>query len=254
MTYQRFFRRYQRLAGMTGTARETTAEFWAVYRLRVACVPPNLPSRRRRLPVSVCATESAKWQLVVARTQAIVEERRAVLVGTRSVAASLKISDMLKEAGLDHAVLNAENDAAEASIIAAAGEVGRITVATNMAGRGVDILAHAVVEQGGLHVILTERHDAARIDRQLEGRAGRRGEPGTTEAILSLEDPLLNLVLRHPLRALARIGGKPGRLAALLLFDAAQRRAERAHFRARRNLLAEDRRLGTLLAFSGGME
>ncbi|WP_025037948.1 preprotein translocase subunit SecA [Bradyrhizobium sp. DOA9] len=255
MTYQRFFRRYQRLAGMTGTAWETTSEFWTVYRLRVVRVPTNVPSRRRKLPMSVCSSEEEKWKLVVEHTQAVLKEQRSVLIGTRSVAASLGLSAMLKDAGLEHSVLNAENDDEEADIIAGAGEAGRVTVATNMAGRGVDIrLNPRVEERGGLHVILTERHDAGRIDRQLEGRAGRRGEMGSTEAILSLEDSLLDLVLRHPLRLLVRHPAAPGRIAARLLFRAAQKRAERAHFRARHALLAEDRRLGTLLAFSGGME
>jgi preprotein translocase subunit SecA len=156
---------------------------------------------------------------------------------------------------LEHAVLNAENDREEAAIIASAGEAGRVTVATNMAGRGVDIrLDREVAERGGLHVILTERHDAGRIDRQLEGRAGRRGEPGSTETILSLEDPLLDLMPRRLLRAVAGLGARLGRQTCLVLFGAAQRRAEQAHFRARKALLAEDRRLGTLLAFSGGLE
>jgi preprotein translocase subunit SecA len=255
MTYQRFFRRYRRLSGMTGTARETTREFWTVYRLRVICVPTNRHSRRRRLPVSFSAHEGDKWRLVVARTQAVTADQRAVLIGTRSVAASLRLSAMLKEAGFEHSVLNAENDHDEAAIIANAGEAGRVTVATNMAGRGVHIrLAPIVAERGGLHVILTERHDAARIDRQLEGRTGRGGEPGSTEAILSLKDPLLDLVIRHALRPFAQLPGPPGRMAAHLLFKTAQRRAERAHYRARRAMLAEDRRLGVLLAFSGGME
>nr|WP_249153743.1 prepilin peptidase [Bradyrhizobium diazoefficiens] len=255
MTYQRFFRRYQKLAGMTGTAWETTSEFWSVYRLRVVRVPTNVPSRRRRLPILVCASEDEKWKLVVERTQAVLKEQRSVLIGTRSIAASLRLSAILKEVGLQHSVLNAENDGEEADIIADAGEAGRVTVATNMAGRGVDIrLMPGVAERGGLHVILTERHDAGRIDRQLEGRAGRRGEMGSTEAILSLDDSLLELVVRHPLRLLARHPGALGHFAARPLFRMAQKRAERAHFRARHALLAEDRRLGNLLAFSGGME
>lgn len=255
MTYQRLFRRYRRLSGMTGTAREARAELWSVYRLRVARIPPNVPSRLRRGAVAILPDQAAKWRAVVARARAESAAGRAVLIGTRSVAASETVSAALAAAGLDHQVLNAESDREEAAIIAVAGEAGRITVATNMAGRGVDIrLAPAVVAAGGLHVILTERHDAGRIDRQLEGRAGRRGEPGSAEAILSLEDPLLALVPRHPARLLARLPGGPGQRAGRALFAAAQRRAQRAQLQARIDLMRQEKQLGTMLAFAGEME
>ncbi|HEV7264683.1 MAG TPA: hypothetical protein VGN83_07185 [Falsiroseomonas sp.] len=165
------------------------------------------------------------------------------------------MSAALTVAGLAHAVLNAENDRDEAEVIALAGQPGRITVATNLAGRGVDIkLSEAVAEAGGLHVILTERHDARRIDRQLQGRAGRRGQPGSSEAILSLEDPLLDLVRRHVLRVPARLPGALGRLFGRRLFAAAQDHAQRAHHRARLDLPEQEKRLGTMLALVGGME
>ena len=253
MTFQRFFRRYKRLGGMTGTAREAKREFWTVYKLSVRRVPPNVPSQRVNRGLSICQTETEKWLTIRRRINEVLSDQRAVLVGTRSVAASQKLSDLLLEAGIQHAVLNAEDDRNEASIIAAAGQVGWVTVATNMAGRGVDIkLTQALAERGGLHVILSERHDAKRIDRQLKGRAGRQGEQGSTEEILSLQDPLLDLVGGHPLRLLAKLPG--GRVAAQLLFRRAQLRAERSHFRMRKDLLAEDRRIGTLLAFTGGHE
>ncbi len=169
--------------------------------------------------------------------------------------ASEAVSAALTDAGLEHELLNAENDRQEAEIIAAAGQSGRVTVATNMAGRGVDIrLGPGVAERGGLHVILSERHDAGRIDRQLEGRCGRAGDPGTTERILSREDALLELA--SP-RAVALLRYLPERLAyhlGLSLFDRAQRRAERSHFRARAALLKQDSKLGGLLAFSGHLE
>ncbi len=250
LTYQRLFRRYARLAGMTGTAREARSELWKVYRLRIARIPPNVPSRLDRGAVAILPGLAAKWRAVAARAAGLSAQGRAVLIGTRSVAASQDASAALAAAGLPHAVLNAENDREEAAIIAAAGEPGRITVATNMAGRGVDIrLDPGVAAAGGLHVILTERHDARRIDRQLEGRAGRRGQPGSAEAILSMEDPLLDLVPRHPLRLAVALG-----LPARWLFDAAQRRAQRAHLRARVDLMAQEKRLGTMLAFVGGVE
>ena len=248
MTYQRLFRRYRLLAGMTGTAAEARGEFWRVYRLRVARVPPNLPSRLDRGAFRVLPDEAAKWQAVAARVAEVTASGRPVLVGTRSVAASRAVSQVLGEAGIAHAVLNAEQDDEEASVIAAAGQAGRVTVATNMAGRGVDILlAEGVAQAGGLHVILTERHDTRRIDRQLEGRAGRRGLPGSAEAIVSMSDPLLALVPAHPSRLLGMQGAR-------WLFDAAQARARRAHRRARLDLLEQERRLGTMLAFAGEVE
>jgi preprotein translocase subunit SecA len=252
MTYQRFFRRYMRLSGMTGTAAEVASELSSVYRLPVTRIPPNTPSRRIALPVVICRTEDEKWDRVTARAAEYRALGRAVLIGTRSVLASQKVSDRLQRAGLPHAVLNAERSAEEAEVIAEAGQAGRITVATNMAGRGVDIAVDAdVLRLGGLHVILSERHDAGRIDRQLEGRTARRGEPGSTEAILSLEDPLLDLL---PVRASGWLGNSASLLVAPRLFHSAQRRAERLHAQERKNLLMQDKRLGVLLAFSGANE
>jgi len=255
MTYQRFMRRYRRLAGMTGTAREVAGEFWAVYRLRVISIPTNLPSISKRYRTRVCRTGSEKWDAVVHRARELRDNGRPVLIGTRSVAASEIVSARLAEASLVHDVLSATQDSREAEIIAAAGDPGRITVATNMAGRGVDIaIGPAVIGRGGLHVILSERHDSKRIDRQLEGRAARRGQPGSTEAILSLEDALLDLIETPGLHALGTVIRGLGRNAHMLLFAMAQRRAERAHSRARRYLLQQDRRLGTVLAFTGKPE
>ncbi len=256
ISYQRFFRHYQRLAGMTGTAREAARELWAVYRLPVTTIPTNRPLRRRELPDRVYPSLEEKWCAIAARAAELHREGRAVLIGTRSVAASETVSGYLAEIGLEHVVLNAAQDCDEADIIARAGEVGRITVATNMAGRGVDIrLADSVAERGGLHVILSERHDASRIDRQLAGRCGRHGEPGTYEAILSLEDPLLETLGGRALGTTARLRGPLFGLGRTRwLFRRAQRRAERLHSRMRRDLLRLDQRLGTLLAFSGEME
>ncbi|NRQ16434.1 preprotein translocase subunit SecA [Ensifer sesbaniae] len=248
MTYQRFFRRYLHLAGMTGTAREITEELRHVYGLQVMRIPPNAPSRRTKLPTTICPTLEDKWLTIVRRVRELQTAGRPVLIATRSVSASEAVSAVLQGQGIEHRVLNAEQSSEEAEIIAQAGGVCRVTVVTNMAGRGVDIaVAPEALALGGLHVLLSERHDAGRIDRQMEGRTARKGDPGSTEAILSLEDPLLDLIPWQPLRLLGRCGKRAG----LWLFHLAQRRAERTHARDRKNLLAQDRRLGTLLAFSG---
>lgn len=253
ITYQRFFRRYLNLSGMTGTANEVRAELWNVYRLPVVRIPPHAPSRMRRMPARVVDSAEEKWRQVVARAREESLSGRPVLIGTRSVAASQMVSERLQNVGLEHAVLNAENDAQEAEVIALAGLAGRITVATNMAGRGVDIdLPDDVVERGGLHVILTERHDSARIDRQLEGRCARRGQPGSCEAILSFEDPLLELL--HESFSYAVMRHSSLDFFRLRLLRKAQKRAEASHARTRRDLLRQDQKLVNLLAFAGGLE
>ena len=192
ITYQRFFRRYLHLCGMTGTAWEVRKELWSVYGLAVSRIPTEKPLRRSRLPDVIVPSAAVKRRVVLERVEGFVRRGRPVLIGTRSVAASEELSGCFTEAGLDHRVLNAKNDSEEAAIVAEAGSHGAITIATNMAGRGTDIkLGPGVAELGGLHVILTERHDAGRIDRQLAGRCGRQGDPGSFEAILSMEDSLL---------------------------------------------------------------
>jgi preprotein translocase subunit SecA len=185
---------------------------------------------------------------------------RPVLVGTRSVAASELLSGRLAGLGVEHRVLNARQDREEAEIVASAGQEARVTVATNMAGRGTDIrLAASVALRGGLHVIATERHEAARIDRQLFGRCGRQGDPGTTEALVSLEDELFEVyasALARWIAALASGRGETplGRAALAVALSLAQRRAERLHRRTRRDLLRHDQQLDRMLAFSGRFE
>jgi preprotein translocase subunit SecA len=259
ISYQRFFRRYLRLAGMTGTAREVARELWAVYRLPVVTIPTNRAVQRRRLPDQAYVSAAEKWTAIVDSVRHAQSEGRPVLVGTRSVAASEHLSELLKAAGLEHQVLNARQDQEEAEVVARAGERGRITVATNMAGRGTDIrLAPGVAELGGLHVIATERHDAGRIDRQLFGRCGRQGDPGTFQTFVSLEDELVGEYFKGRAIRLGRLlqeRGKPlphwlgGMLAGL-----AQRGTERLHSRARRDLLRTDEQLSDLLAFTGRSE
>src|SRR5262249_29995751 len=162
--YQRLFRRYLRLAGMTGTAREVRRELWSVYRLATTPIPTNRPTKRRRWPDCIYTTQNEKWNAVVERIAQLHAIGRPILVGTRSVETSERLSRLLSNSGLDHQLLNARQDAEEAKIIARAGAKGRITVATNMAGRGTDIrLDTDVVKLGGLHVIATELHEARRI-------------------------------------------------------------------------------------------
>jgi preprotein translocase subunit SecA len=259
ISYQRFFRRYLRLAGMTGTAREVAREFWAVYRLPVVSIPTNRPVRRTRMPDQVYATAERKWTAVIDSLRALQAEGRPVLVGTRSVLASEQLSKLLSEAGLAHQVLNARQDQEEAEIIARAGEAGHITVATNMAGRGTDIrLAPGIADRGGLHVIASERHDARRIDRQLFGRCGRQGDPGSFQLIVSLDDEMVQDYFKDGALNLPKLlrswgGSLPHALGALLV-SVTQRAAERRHSRARRELLRIDDRLNDTLAFSGSSE
>jgi preprotein translocase subunit SecA len=254
ISYQRFFRRFKRLAGMTGTAREVSGELWAVYGLRVVSIPTHRPMQRASLGERVVETPEERWTLVVDRIRELHHRGQPVLVGTRSVEASETLSGMLTAEGLPHRVLNARQDAEEAAIVAQAGLPGRITVATNMAGRGTDIVpAPESLEVGGLHVIATEFHEARRIDRQLLGRAGRQGDPGTTEIIASLGDELARTQLPRSWTGLpARSGGERlrGRVGWLLM-RMAQRRAEAAHSRARRALLKTDERIEAMLAFAG---
>ena len=259
LTYQRFFRRYLWLSGMTGTAQEVAGELWNVYRLATVTIPTNRPLQRRWMGERLFATADQKWDAVVDRVGELRGQGRPVLVGTRSVAASEILSRQLTRANIEHVVLNARQDQGEATVVAAAGERGRVTVATNMAGRGTDIkLPRSVVQAGGLHVLATERHEAKRIDRQLYGRTGRQGEPGSYETVTSLEDELLTAAHGRLVRWVARrmlTSEKPleGWLPGFLV-RRAQVSAERMHARVRRELLQHEDQLESTLAFSGRVE
>lgn len=260
ISYQRFFRRYLGLAGMTGTAREVAFELWYVYRMRVVCVKTHRPIKREFLPDQVFADADQKWKAVIQTISDLHDTGRPVLVGTRSVEASELLSRFLEEKKMPHKVLNARQDKEEAEIIAAAGNPGRITVATNMAGRGTDIrLGPGVSDLGGLHVIATERHDARRIDRQLFGRCGRQGDPGSCIAMISLEDDLVTVYLNKMIQWLAKPafrkqGTVMSKWAGNLVFHMAQRSADKLHSRTRKNLLKMDDQVGQSLAFSGRSE
>ena len=194
ITIQNYFRMYEKLAGMTGTAATEAEELFKVYKLEVTQIPTHRPMVRKDDPDLVYATEKGKWNAVIADVKQRNQRGQPVLIGTTSVEKSQQLSDELRRHGIKHEVLNAKNHEREALIIAEAGQRGAVTLSTNMAGRGVDILlGQGVVDLGGLHVIGTERHEARRIDNQLRGRSGRQGDPGTTRFFNSLEDDLIRI-------------------------------------------------------------
>jgi preprotein translocase subunit SecA len=253
ITYQRFFRRYLRLSGMTGTAHEVRSEIWAVYGLETVAIPTNRPCIRLNLPTVCCADETEKWRRVALEAQRVLASGRPVLIGSRSVEASEHLAEALTDIGLAHCVLNARQDADEAQVVAEAGQPGVVTVATNMAGRGTDIhLGPMVAEKGGLHVILTEFHDSSRIDRQLFGRCARQGDPGSALAIVALDDVLFREQGGYLFHALKRAypSGPPAFWVERLRRHA-QHKAEAIHARTRRDTLKQDRNLDTMLAFAG---
>ncbi len=259
MSYQKFFRRYQTLSGMTGTAKEVRDELWNVYHLPVVRIPYNRKKKRKQMPDRIHSTLVAKWKDVVGRVAEMNAMGRPVLVGTRSVAASEHIGRLLEKAGLAVRILNAQQDKGEAEIVGKAGGRGVITVATNMAGRGTDIkLTQEVAALSGLHVILTERHEAARIDRQLAGRCGRQGEPGSYEAILSLEDPIAETgiygVVTRGLAGLMRIHGGLAKGLCAVHIRKIQKKVEKRHARIRKEMFRQDQKRGEMLSFSGKFE
>jgi preprotein translocase subunit SecA len=256
LSFQRFFRCFRHLAGMTGTAREAAAEFWQIYNLPVITIPTNRPCVREHLPDAVFLHDDAKWQAVADEVQRVHLTGRPVLVGTRSVHASEKLASLLEAMGLEFRVLNAVRNKDEAAIIELAGEAGRVTIATNMAGRGTDIkLRPGVARAGGLHVLATERHESSRVDRQLFGRAARQGDAGSAQAFVSLEDELvcrhLPAAVRQPVqRALqARLAG--WQRIAHAAFALAQRRAQAQAFKQRQAVLLSDNWLDESLSFAG---
>jgi len=259
ITYQRLFRRYLRLSGMTGTATEVAPELEAVYGLTAVRVPTNRPVARRDLGIRLYATRAQKWAAVARTVAELRSQGRPVLVGTRSVAASEELAAVFGEMGIEHVVLNARQDKEEARIVAGAGVPGAVTVATNMAGRGTDIrLAPEVAAGGGLHVVLTEFHESRRIDRQLSGRCARQGDPGSYEAVASLEDEIFRKYAGSLSRGLAaRYAGRSAPLPAglaKLLRASAQRSAEWANSQDRIATMDLDQRLESALAFTGKAE
>jgi preprotein translocase subunit SecA len=229
ITFQRFFPRYLRLAGASGTLREARRELRQVYGLEVVVIPRRLPWRVQALPLHMAPDSGALWQRVAEEAQAVAGQGRAVLVGTETVAQSEALSAVLRARALPHRVLNARQDREESELIAAAGQPGRITVATSMAGRGTDILcAPEVLERGGLHVILCQVNASARIDRQFLGRAGRQGQPGSVRRMLAADFPLLRRWWPGAWLAWLATRQAPEMLAKITV-DVAQRRESFTH-------------------------
>jgi preprotein translocase subunit SecA len=254
LSFQGFFRLYRRLGGVSGTLQRVEREMWRVYRLGVVRVPRRLPSKRQYLPARVLPDTAAKFDAVEQEILRVHGEGRPILVGTRTIGASEALAARLAARGIPCQVLNALHEKEEAAIIAAAGEPGSITIATNMAGRGTDIrVPDAIRALGGLHLITTEANEAQRVDWQLYGRVARQGDPGSVQPFYSLDDPLLEqggpAFLR---RLLERHLARPhGTRLALLVFTLVQRRVEARAYAGRRMVLRMDDWQEKSLAFAG---
>ncbi len=246
VTLQNFFRMYHKLAGMTGTAETEAAEFWEIYKLDVVVIPTNVPVIRKDMEDLVYRTKREKYKSVIDEIESLRNAGRPVLVGTTSVEVSELLSRMLKLKGIPHNVLNAKQHQREAQIVAEAGQAGQVTIATNMAGRGTDIkISQEVREAGGLAIIGTERHESRRIDRQLRGRAGRQGDPGSSQFYVSLEDDLMRLFGSERIaRVMDRMGYKEGDVIQHSMItksiERAQKKVEENNFGIRKRLIEYD--------------
>ncbi len=246
VTLQNYFRMYHKLSGMTGTAETEASEFWEIYKLDVSVVPTNKPIIRDDRDDYLFRTQREKYNAVIKEIKELTEAGRPVLVGTTSVDNSEKLSRMLKIANIPHNVLNAKQHQREAEIVAEAGKPGRVTIATNMAGRGTDIkITPEVKKAGGLAIIGTERHDSRRVDRQLRGRAGRQGDPGSSQFFVSLEDNLMRLFMNErAIKIMDRMGLKEGEVIQNRMMtrsiEGAQKKVEENNFGIRKRLLEYD--------------
>ncbi len=246
ITLQNYFRMYHKLAGMTGTAETESQEFWDIYKLDVVVIPTNRPISRKDEQDYVYKTKREKYNAVIDEIAKLVAAGRPVLVGTTTVENSEILSRMLKLRGIKHNVLNAKQHQKEAQIVAEAGWAGNVTIATNMAGRGTDIkLGQGVKESGGLAIIGTERHESRRVDRQLRGRAGRQGDPGTSQFFVSLEDDLMRLFGSERIaRLMDRMGLQEGEVIQHSMItksiERAQKKVEENNFGIRKRLIEYD--------------
>ncbi len=246
VTLQNYFRMYHKLCGMTGTAETEASEFWEIYKLDVVAIPTNRPIVRDDRDDLVYKTAREKFNAVIEEIQRLTDQGRPVLVGTTSVDISEKLSRMLNLRNISHNVLNAKQHQREADIVAEAGKPGKVTIATNMAGRGTDIkLSQQVKEAGGLAIIATERHDSRRVDRQLRGRAGRQGDPGSSQFYVSLEDNLMRLFQSDRLAGVMdKMGHQEGEVLQHSMvsksIERAQKKVEENNFGIRKRLLEYD--------------
>ncbi|NLD21490.1 MAG: preprotein translocase subunit SecA, partial [Bacteroidales bacterium] len=246
ITLQNYFRMYHKLSGMTGTAETEAGEFWEIYKLDVVVIPTNRPVIRDDQDDLIYKTKKQKYNAVIVKIQELVAQGRPVLVGTTSVEISELLSRMLKMRGIKHQVLNAKQHAREAEIVALAGKAGTVTIATNMAGRGTDIkLDPEVKAAGGLAIIGTERHDSRRVDRQLRGRAGRQGDPGSSIFYVSLEDNLMRLFGSERIASIVdKMGLEEGEALQNSMLSSsierAQKKVEENNFGIRKNLVEYD--------------
>jgi len=246
VTLQNFFRMYHKLAGMTGTAEKEAGEFWDIYKLDVVVIPTNRPIQRDDRNDLIYKTEREKYNAVIEDVKSLVAQGRPVLVGTTTVEISEKLSRVLQSSGIDHNVLNAKQHQREADIVAEAGRPGKVTIATNMAGRGTDIkLSKEVIDAGGLAIIGTERHDSRRVDRQLRGRAGRQGDPGSSQFYVSLEDKLMRYFQSERIaKWMDRAGHQEGDVIQASIvtksIENAQKKVEENAFGTRKRLLEYD--------------
>ena len=246
ITFQNFFRMYEKLSGMTGTADTEAVEFQEIYGLEVVVAPPNKKMMRKDFPDVILKTQKEKFDAIVEEIKALHAKGQPVLVGTTSIEKSEYISSLLKKQRIPHEVLNAKQHEKEAEIVAMAGQKGRVTIATNMAGRGTDIvLGEGVVELGGLHILGSERHESRRIDNQLRGRAGRQGDPGSSRFYLALDDTLMRIFGSDRIAGIMeRLGLEDGQTIENPLItrsiENAQKRVEGHNFEIRKQLLDYD--------------
>jgi preprotein translocase subunit SecA len=246
ITFQNYFRMYSKIGGMTGTAQTEATEFAQIYNLDVISIPTNVPVIRTDLNDLIYKTEAEKFAAVIVKVRELHAKGQPILIGTASIEKSEKLHALIKSEKIPHTVLNAKNHAQEGEIIKSAGEKGAITIATNMAGRGVDIkVSDEIKELGGLYILGTERHENRRIDNQLRGRAGRQGDPGTSQFYLSLDDSLLRIFGSDKIKSIMeRLGVEEGEYIESAMVtravEKAQKKVENMHFEGRKNIVEYD--------------